>query len=197
MVRAFAANYTIEDGPNEEGEMFERPGRPSDRFPSPFPNPQAAAYANNGAYPPDFSLIAKARAPERGFPTFIFDVFTLYAENGPDYIYSLLTGYEDPPADKEVPDGAYYNPYFASGTAIAMAPPLFDEMITYEDGTPETIDQYSKDVSAFLMWAAEPHLVQRKAMGFKVMLFLLVFAALLYLVKKKIWAEYKQREKLA
>lgn len=197
MVKAFAANYDIQDGPNTEGEMFERPGRPSDRFPSPYPNPEAAAYANNGAAPPDFSLIAKARAPERGFPTFIFDIFTLYAENGPDYIYSLLTGYEEAPPNVEVPDAAYYNPYFVAGSAIAMAPPLSDGIVSYEDGSPETVEQYSKDISAFLMWASEPHLVERKSMGFKVMLFLIVFAALLYLVKKKVWAEYKRREKLA
>lgn len=196
-VKSFAETYEIEDGPNAEGEMFLRPGFPSDRFPSPFPNPEAAAAANNGAAPPDFSLLAKARAPTRGFPTFVFDVFTMYAENGPDYIYSLLTGYEDPPAGVEVPEGAHYNPYFINGSALAMANPLSDGIVTYEDGSPETIDQYSKDISAFMMWAAEPHLVERKAMGFNVMIFLAVFAILLYLTKKRIWAEFKRKEQEA
>jgi ubiquinol-cytochrome c reductase cytochrome c1 subunit len=196
-VSAFAAEYQIADGPNSEGEMFERPGRPSDHFPSPFPNVEAAAYANNGAAPPDLSLITKARAPERGFPWFIFDVFTLYAENGADYLYSLLTGYEEPPAGVEIPDTAHYNPYFGSGVALAMPPPLSDGLVTYADGSPETVDQYARDVASFLMWAAEPHLVERKRLGFTVILFLAVFAGLVYLVKKKVWAEYKQREQAA
>lgn len=196
-VKAFAETYEIEDGPNSEGDMYERPGFPSDRFPSPFPNEEAAAFANNGAAPPDFSLLAKARAPIRGFPTFIFDAFTLYAENGPDYIYSLLTGYEEAPAGTEVPEGAYYNPYFINGSALAMAPPLDDGLVTYEDGSPETVDQYSKDISAFMMWAAEPHLVERKSMGFKVLIFLAIFAMLLYLTKKRIWADFKRKEQEA
>lgn len=190
-VKAFAAEYTVEDGPNEEGEMFERPALPTDHFPAPFPNQAAAAYANNGAAPPDLSLIAKARAPERGFPTFIFDVFTVYAENGPDYIYSLLTGYQDPPPGVEVPEGTYYNPYFVAGPSLAMAPPLSDEMVTYDDGAPETSEQYAKDVAAFLMWAAEPHLVERKEMGFQVFMFLIIFAVLVYLTKKRVWAGLK------
>lgn len=193
-VKNFAAGFSVEDGPNDEGEMFDRPGRASDYFPSPFANEQAAAYANNGAAPPDLSLMAKARAPERGFPTFIFDIFTLYAENGPDYMYSLLTGYQDPPAGVEVPEGAHYNPYFVAGPALAMAPPLSDGVVTYEDGAPETVDQYAQDVSAFLMWAAEPHLVERKSMGFKVMVFLILFAGLLYLTKKQVWAGLKEKE---
>jgi len=187
-VKTFAADYTVTDGPNSEGEMFERPAVGSDYFPAPFPNTEAAAYANNGAAPPDFSLLAKARAPERGFPNFVFDVFTLYAENGPDYLYSLLTGYQDAPEGTEVPEGAHYNPYFIAGPALAMANPLSDEIVTYDDGSPETVDQYAKDISAFMMWAAEPHLVERKSLGFKVMMFLLLFAALLYLVKKKVWS---------
>ena len=193
-VKAFAAEYTVTDGPNAEGDMFERPAVGSDKFPSPFPNTEAAAAANNGAAPPDFSLLAKARAPERGFPTFIFDIFTLYAENGPDYIYSLLTGYQDPPAGVEVPDTAHYNPYFIAGPALAMAPPLSDGVVTYEDGSPETVDQYAHDVAAFMMWAAEPKLVERKALGFKVMIFLSIFAILLYLSKKAVWAGLKERD---
>ncbi|MEZ5801734.1 MAG: cytochrome c1 [Nitratireductor sp.] len=193
-VKAFAADYTVTDGPNAEGDMFERPAVGSDKFPSPFPNTEAAAAANNGAAPPDFSLLAKARAPERGFPTFIFDIFTMYAENGPDYIYSLLTGYQDPPAGVEVPDTAHYNPYFIAGPALAMAPPLSDGVVTYEDGSPETVDQYAHDVAAFMMWAAEPKLVERKALGFKVMIFLSIFAILLYLSKKAVWAGLKERD---
>ena len=197
-VKAFAAEYTVTDGPNAEGEMFERPAIASDRFPSPFPNVEAAAYANNGAAPPDVSLIAKARAVERGFPAFVFDVFTLYAENGPDYIYSLLTGYDqEVPEGVEVPDGANYNPYFIAGPALAMANPLSDGVVTYDDGSPETVDQYAKDVSAFLMWAAEPHLVERKQLGFQVLLFLAIFAMLLYFVRKKVWADVKGEHKTA
>ena len=187
-VKAFAAEYTIQDGPNADGEMFERPGIPSDYFPSPFPNKEAAAAANNGAPPPDFSLIAKARGVERGFPTFVFDIFTQYAEGGPDYIHSLLTGYdEQPPEGMEIAEGTHYNPYFIAGKSLAMAPPLSDDQVTYDDGAPQTVDQYARDVSAFLMWAAEPHLEARKQTGLGVMVFLLLFAGLVYLTKRKIW----------
>ncbi|MEX3011979.1 cytochrome c1 [Hoeflea sp. TYP-13] len=187
-VKALAAEYEVTDGPNEEGEMFDRPAILADYFPKPFPNVEAAAYANNGAAPPDFSLIAKARAATRGFPQFVFDIFTMYAEGGPDYIYSLMTGYEDAPHDVEVTEGTYYNPYFLNGLSLAMAPPLSDELVTYDDGAPETVDQYSKDVSAFLMWAAEPKLENRKSLGFKVIIFMLIFACLLYLSKKAVWS---------
>ena len=187
-VKAFAAEYTIQDGPNNDGEMFERPGIPSDYFPSPFANSIAAAAANNGAAPPDMSLLAKARGVERGFPTFVFDIFTQYAENGPDYIHSLMTGYDqEPPAGMQIPEGTYYNPYFIAGKSLAMAPPLSDDQVTYDDGTPQTVDQYSRDVSAFLMWTAEPHLEERKKTGFSVMVFLLLFAGLVYLTKRKVW----------
>ena len=189
-VKAFAAEYTVQDGPNDDGEMFDRPGIPSDYFPSPFPNVQAAAAANGGAAPPDFSLIAKARGVERGFPTFVFDIFTQYAEGGPDYIHSLLTGYgQEPPAGMEIAEGTHYNPYFIAGKSLAMAPPLSDDQVTYDDGAPQTVDQYSRDVSAFLMWAAEPHLEDRKKTGFRVMIFLVLFGALVYLTKRKIWAD--------
>ena len=188
-VKAFAAEYTVQDGPNADGEMFERPGLPSDHFPSPFPNKEAAAASNNGAAPPDFSLIAKARGVERGFPTFVFDIFTQYAEGGPDYIYSLLTGYQEPPAGTEVAEGTYYNPYFIAGKSLAMAPPLSDGQVTYDDGAPQTVDQYSRDVAAFLTWAAEPHLEDRKKTGFQVMVFLAVFGVLVYLTKRKVWSE--------
>ncbi|CAG1008076.1 MAG: cytochrome c1 [Rhizobiaceae bacterium] len=189
-VKAIAAEYTVTDGPNADGEMFERPGIPSDHFPPPFPNTEAAAAANNGAAPPDFSLLAKARGVERGFPTFVFDIFTQYAENGPDYIHALLTGYdEEPPAGMEIAEGTYYNPYFIAGKSLAMAKPISDGQVTYEDGSAETVDQYAKDVSAFMMWAAEPHLEDRKKTGFRVMVFLLLFAAMVYLTKRKIWAD--------
>ncbi|MCW2305722.1 cytochrome c1 [Rhodobium gokarnense] len=202
-VKALAEEYTIKDGPNEEGEMFERPGKPADKFPSPFPNVEAAKYANNGAHPPDFSLLAKARGPHRGFPWFLFDIFTQYQEGGPDYIHAILTGYEESPECGADFDG-YYNTAFTvggvpegckeggqstiAGTYIAMAPPLFDELVEYEDGTPTTVDQYAKDVAAFMMWAAEPKLEQRKRIGFMAMIYMIVLAGMLYFVKKKLWA---------
>lgn len=187
-VKAFAATHEVQDGPNDEGEMFTRKAVPSDYFPSPFPNEQAAAAANNGAAPPDFSLIAKARGITRGFPQFIIDMFTQYQEGGPDYIHALLTGYQDPPEGTEIAEGTHYNPYFANAAALAMAPPLSADQVTYEDGTPQTLDQYSQDISAFLMWAAEPHLEERKRTGFMVMVFLAIFTILIYLTKKSVYA---------
>jgi ubiquinol-cytochrome c reductase cytochrome c1 subunit len=187
-VKAFAAEYEVQDGPNASGDMYTRKAVPSDYFPSPFPNHEAAAAANNGAAPPDMSLLAKARGIERGFPTFLFDIFTQYQEGGPDYIYSLLTGYQEPPAGVEVAQGTHYNPYFANASALAMAPPLSDGQVTYDDGAPQTLDQYAKDVSAFLMWAAEPHLEERKRTGFMVLVFLLIFSGLIYLTKKSVYA---------
>lgn len=188
-VRTIASGYQIEDGPDDSGEMFERDGKASDYFPAPFDNPQQAAASNGGAAPPDFSLIAKARAAERGFPRFVFDIFTQYAQGGPDYIHSLLTGYEEKPEDLEIPAGTHYNPYFMNGPALAMPPPLSDGQVAYEDGSPETVDQYSRDVAAFLMWAAEPHLEARKATGLTVMVFLVLFGGLVYLTKRKIWSD--------
>jgi ubiquinol-cytochrome c reductase cytochrome c1 subunit len=189
-VKAFAAEYTIQDGPNDDGDMFERPGKPSDYFPAPFPNEQAAAASNGGAAPPDMSLLAKARGVERGFPQFVFDIFTQYAAGGPDYIHSLLTGYdEQPPEGMVIPEGTHYNPYFISGVSLKMPPPLSDGQVTYGDGSPETVEQYSRDVSAFLMWAAEPHLEERKKTGFRVVVFLLLFAGLMYATKRKVWAD--------
>ena len=156
-----AAAKIVIDGPNDEGEMFERPGRLSDRFVSPFPNEKAARAANGGAYPPDLSLITKARA------------------GGADYVHGILTGYEEPPAGVTVPPGMYYNLYFP-GHMIAMAPPLAAGSIEYPDGTEATVEQMSLDVSAFLAFAAEPNLEDRKRMGVKVLLFLIIFTALLY-----------------
>lgn len=167
-VKTIAAEYTIQDGPNDEGEMFERPGRPSDRFKSPFANDKAAAASNNGAIPPDLSLITKAR------------------HGGADYIYGILTGYSDAPEGMTIASGQYYNK-IKDGHVLAMPPPLTDGAVTYEDGSPQTVDQYAKDVSSFLTWAAEPEMEQRKRMGVKVLMFLAVFAVIMYGVKRKVW----------
>jgi len=185
---AFASEYKVKDGPNDAGDMFERAGRPADYFPSPFANEQAARAANGGAYPPDLSLITKARSYKRGFPTFIFDVFSTYQEQGPDYIDAVLQGYQDkPPADFKLPEGSYYNTYFP-GHAIKMPKPLSDGQVTYDDGAPATTAQYSKDVTTFLMWAAEPHMEARKRLGLQVFVFLILLTGLLYFTKKKVWA---------
>ncbi|MER9259985.1 cytochrome c1 [Mesorhizobium sp. M0619] len=187
-IKSLSAEYTIHDGPNDAGDMFDRPGKPSDHFPAPFANEEAAAASNGGAAPPDMSLLAKARGVERGFPRFVFDIFTQYAQGGPDYIHSLLTGYDEtPPAGMVIPEGTHYNPYFMSGVSLKMPKPLSDGQVTYDDGSPQTIDQYSRDVSAFLMWAAEPHMEDRKKTGFSVLVFLLLFGALMYLTKRKVW----------
>jgi ubiquinol-cytochrome c reductase cytochrome c1 subunit len=189
-VAALAAEYQITDGPNEAGDMFERPGKPSDYLPSPYPNVDAAAAANGGAAPPDLSVIAKARGIPRGVAWGLLDFFTQYQEGGPDYIHALLSGYgEEPPAGVTIPDGTYYNPYFNAAVSLKMPPPLEEDIVTYSDGSPQTVDQYSRDVAAFLMWAAEPHLVDRKRIGFQVFLFLGVFAVLMYLTKRRVWAE--------
>ncbi|MGO9008220.1 MAG: cytochrome c1 [Beijerinckiaceae bacterium] len=178
-VKALAATYKIKDGPNEAGEMFERPGRPSDYFPPPFANPQAAIAALAAA-PPDMSLLAKARSYERGFPLFLLDIVTQYQEQGPDYIVALLEGY----AKDEDPN---WNGYFP-GHKITMPKPLSDGAVEYTDGSPQTLHQYAQDVAAFLAWTAEPKLDERKHMGLRVIIFLVVFAALLYFVKRRIWA---------
>ncbi len=188
-VKALAAEYIVTDGPDEFGDLFERDGKPFDTFPAPFPNDQAAAAANGGAVPPDLSVMAKARAAPRHIAWMPVDMLTAYQEAGADYLYALLTGYEDPPPGTEVTDGTYYNPYFLAGKALAMSAPLSDGIVTYDDGSPETVDQYARDVSAFLMWTAEPHLMERKRIGFQVIVFLVVFAGLLYLTKKKVWAD--------
>ena len=169
-IKAISAEYSIVDGPNEEGEMFERPGRPPDRFPSPFPNDKAAAANNNGAVPPDLSLIVKART------------------GGADYVHGLLTGYAEPPEDLEILEGQNYNLYFP-GNVTAMAPPLFEDAVEYGDGTPATVERMATDVATFLAWTAEPEMEERKSMGIGVMLFLLVFTGVLYAVKRKVWAD--------
>jgi ubiquinol-cytochrome c reductase cytochrome c1 subunit len=194
-IRELASKWPIQvkDGPNDRGEMFERPARLGDRIPSPFANIEAGKAANGGAYPPDFSVLAKARTYRVGFPGFVFDAlpgFT-YQEGGVDYIYALLAlGYKDPPAGVTVEPGLHYNAYMPGGK-IAMPMPLADGAVEYTDGTPATVDQYARDVTAFMMWAAEPHLEARKRMGFNVLVFLAVFAGLLYYTKKKVWAGVK------
>ncbi len=166
-VKAIASGFEVEDGPNVDGDMFFRPALPSDAFPSPFPNAEAARAANGGALPPDLSLQAKRN------------------KYGADYIAALLSGYDgSDPTD----DGLYHNEYFAGGL-IAMAPPLGDDYVTYADGTEATLEQQSQDVAAFLMWAAEPKLEDRKSMGIKVLLFLLILTGLFYVSKRKIWAK--------
>jgi len=189
-VKKLASEYKIKDGPNDEGKMFERPGRPADYFPSPFANEQEAMTANGGVAPPDLSLITKARSYERGFPWFIFDFFTQYQEQGPDYVAAILQGFEEnPPEGAKIPDGTYYNKYFPAPHAIKMPPPLSDGQVTYDDKSPETVAQYAKDVTTFLMWAAEPHMEARKSLGLQVFIFLIIFSVLMYFTKKKVWAD--------
>ena len=185
---AVAAETTVKDGPNDAGDMYDRPGRLADKFPAPFANENAARAANGGAAPPDLSLIAKARNYDRGFPQFVFDFFTQFQEKGPNYVDALLQGYVDPPpADFKLPDGAYYNKIYP-GHAIKMPKPLSDDQVAYDDGTPTKVENYAKDVASFLMWTAEPHLEARKRMGLQVMIFLIVLASLLYFTKKRVWA---------
>lgn len=168
-VRAIAASYTVMDGPDDNGEMFERPARLSDRFRQPFPNEQAARAANNGAYPPDLSVITKAR------------------EGGARYMYALLTGYADPPEGVTLMDGMYYNRYFP-GHQIAMAPPLNEGQVEFADGTEATVEQMARDVTTFFAWASEPELETRRQLGVQVILFLVVLGGLTYAVKRKIWS---------
>ena len=172
-IKAFAAENSV-NSLNDDGEEVERPARPSDKFVSPYPNEQAARAANGGAYPPDLSLIVKARP------------------DGANYLHALLTGYVDAPADKKVPDGMYYNKYY-SGNLIGMPQPLYADGVEYADGTKATPDQMAKDVTAFLAWASEPELEKRKSLGVTVMLFLLLLTILSYLAMKQIWAPIKKQ----
>ena len=191
---AVASEYKIKDL-DDKGEPTERPGRLADTFPPPFAN-ELAAKAVHGVAPPDMSTLAKARTFERGFPWWVFDTITQYQEQGPDYIAALLNGYEEPPKDFQLPQNGHYNKYFP-GHNIAMPPPLQAGQVTYDDGAPQTLEQYSKDISAFLMWAAEPHLVARKRMGMQVMVFLIVLAGLMYFTKKKVWHELEKPREIA
>jgi len=195
-VAAIAAEYKIKDGPNDQGDMFERPGRPADNFPPPFANEQAARFANSGSLPPDMSVLAKARQYERGFPWFVIDAIIPYQELGVDYIVAVLKGYAPKPADVTIPAGMQYNTQFP-GHAIGMPPPLADGVVTYTDGSPQTLDQYARDVAAFLMWAAEPALEERHRLGFQVIFFLVIFTGLLYFSKKKVWHEIETPREVA
>jgi ubiquinol-cytochrome c reductase cytochrome c1 subunit len=169
-IQAIASEKQVTDGPNDEGEMFQRQARASDKFVKPFPNEQAARAANNGAYPPDLSMIVKAR------------------EGGPDYVYGILTGYKDPPPDFKLGEGMQYNEHFP-GHQIAMPKPLNDGAVTFADNTPNTVPQMAHDVTTFLAWASEPTLEQRHRTGIKTLMFLVVGAVLFYFFKRKIWAD--------
>ncbi len=194
--KAVAAEYKV-NTLNEQGEVVQRPAQLADHFPAPFPNEAAAKAAFGGTEPPDMSTLAKARTYERGFPRFVFDMFTQYTQEGPDYIAALLKGYQDTPQGFTLPQGTFYNVYFP-GRAIKMPPPLKDGQMKYDDGSPETLEQYSKDVAAFLMWASEPHLDARKRIGAQVMLYLIIVAGLLYFTKKRVWRDVALHpEKLA
>jgi cytochrome c1 len=187
-VKAIAAGFEVTDGPNDQGEMFQRPGIPSDTFVSPYPNEKAARAAFEGALPPDLSLITKARAGWQGTLPTLYATKMFSGSGGPEYVYSLLTGYQEPPAGAEVVEGKSYNPYFQAGPWISMPPPLADGAVTYADDTKATVKQMAMDVSAFLAWAAEPKMVERKRLGFQVLIYMAVLTVLLYLVKKMIWA---------
>lgn len=171
-VATIAAEYSIQDGPNDDGDMFDRPGRASDRFPAPFANEKAARASNNGAYPPSLDLIIKSRP------------------NGGDYLYSLLTGYDTPPPGFHLSDGMNYNSAF-EGHQIAMSAPLSDDQVEYMDGTQATVDQMARDVVVFLQWAAEPEMEARKHMGLRVLIFLSLLTILFYIAKKVVWRRVK------
>ena len=173
--KAIAAQFEVTDGPNDDGEMFTRPRRLSDKFVNPFPNIQAATAANGGAYPPDMSVLVKAR------------------KGGADYIYSLLLGYEEAPAGYELDDGVYYNKYIP-GNKIMMSKPLSEGAVEYSDGTQATEAQMAKDVVTFLTWAAEPNLEARHKMGFKVFIFLIILLTLVYFSKQKVWSRLDSKE---
>ena len=173
-VKAIAASFEVMDGPNADGEMFERPGKPSDKFVKPYDNVRAAQAANGGAYPPDMSVLVKARG------------------GGVDYIYSLLQGYEEAPSGMTLDEGVHYNKYMY-GNKIRMSAPLSNDIVEYGDGTKATVEQMSKDVTTFLMWAAEPHLESRHRMGFKAIVYLIILTILVYFSMKKIWSRVESK----
>ena len=170
--KAIAASFEVTDGPNADGDMFQRPGKLSDKFVMPYENVKAAEAANGGAYPPDMSVLVKARG------------------GGVDYIYSLLQGYEEAPSGITLDDGVHYNKYMY-GNKIKMSAPLSDDIIEYSDGTKATVEQMSKDVTTFLMWAAEPSLEARHQMGFKAIIYLIILTILVYFSMKRIWSRVK------
>ena len=172
--KAIAASFEVKDGPNADGEMFMRPGRLSDKFVMPYENEKAAQAANGGAYPPDMTVLVKARG------------------DGVDYIYSLLQGYEDPPAGVTLDDGVYYNKYMY-GNKIKMSNQLSDGLVEYSDGTNSSVEQMSKDVTTFLMWTAEPHLETRHRMGFKAIVYLIILTILVYFSMKRIWSRIETK----
>ncbi len=172
--KVIAASFEVADGPNTDGEMFTRPGKLSDKFVKPYENVEAAKAANGGAYPPDMSVLIKARS------------------GGADYIYSLLQGYTEAPAGMTLDDGVYYNKYMY-GNKIKMASPLSEGVVEYSDGTETSISQMSKDVTTFLMWAAEPHLEARHQMGFKAIIYLIILTVLVYFSMKKIWSRIETK----
>ena len=174
-IKSLAASYTIKDGPNDDGDMFDRPGKPSDYIPSPYANDNAARASNNGALPPDLSLIIKAR------------------EDGANYVYSLLTGFQKAPEGFQVGENMYYNPYFAGGgSKLAMPPPLTTEgQVEYTDGTKATVDQMSKDVVNFLQWSSEPEMEARKSLGVKAIIFTFILTFFFYVSYKRIWKKVK------
>ena len=169
-IKVIAADYEVMDGPNDDGEMFEREARPSDKFVGPYENDKIARLANNGAYPPDLSLIVKARA------------------DGANYMYSLLNGYKEFPDNFEASEGMYYNEFYP-GNQIAMPSPLMDDIVEYSDGTEATQSQIAKDVTSFLAWTAEPELEERKSLGVKTLFFLILITIMLLGVKRKIWKD--------
>jgi len=173
--KAIASQFEVEDGPNSDGEMFNRLGRLSDKFVKPYPNVQASTAANGGAYPPDMSVLAKARA------------------GGADYIYSLLLGYEEAPSGFELDDGVYYNKYMP-GNKIKMSAPLSDGLVEYADGTQSTTTQMAKDITTFLVWAAEPHLESQHRMGFKAIIYLIILLTLVYMSKQKVWSRFGSKK---
>lgn len=195
-VEAIASQYTVTDGPNDQGEMYERPATLQDTFVEPYRNDKEAALVNNGVVPPDLSLIAQARGVSRDVAWYMSpvviaqDLVTMYAEQGPDYLHALLTGYQQAPEGEQPPAGLYYNVVYP-GQQLAMPQPLHPDIVEYPDGTPTTVAQYAKDVSAFLMWAAEPTLEERKQIGAKVMLYLIILAGLLYMSKRLLWKRIK------
>tara|TARA_Y100000590_G_scaffold73904_1_gene81450 strand:- start:3169 stop:4029 length:861 start_codon:yes stop_codon:yes gene_type:complete len=173
--KAIATQFEVEDGPNNDGEMFMRPARLSDKFAKPYPNVEAATAANGGAYPPDMSVLAKARS------------------GGADYIYSLLLGYEEAPSGFELDEGVYYNKYMA-GSKIKMSAPLSDGLVDYSDGTQANTAQMAKDVTTFLVWASEPHLEAQHRMGFKAIIYLIILLTLVYMSKQKVWSRFGLKE---
>jgi ubiquinol-cytochrome c reductase cytochrome c1 subunit len=184
--KVLAAEQTIPADPDSNGDVKDRPRLLADGLPLPYPNEEAARASNGGAYPPDLSLITKARAGWYGTFNQLMNGI-----GGPDYVYSVLTGYEQPQGDlvAEQPEGKYYNPYFGSGHWIGMPQPLADDQVTFDDGSPSKVDDMAKDVSAFLAWTAEPKMEERKELGFMALIYLAVLAGLLYLVKQRVWSD--------